>query len=48
VPLDFRPSTFEIEGPLQTPDGRNPVVTTVWMIDTGAASPRLIYTDAKT
>ncbi len=33
---------FEIEGPLSTPDGRDPYVRTVWMLDTGAAAPRLI------
>ena len=33
---------FEVSGPLSSPDGRNPVVTTVWMLDTGAIAPRLI------
>jgi hypothetical protein len=33
---------FEIEGELPSPDGRNPQVRTVWMLDTGATAPRLI------
>ena len=33
---------FQLVGPLPSPDGRNPVVTTVWMLDTGATEPRLI------
>ena len=33
---------FEIEGPMPSPDGRNPEVRTVWMIDQGASAPRLI------
>jgi hypothetical protein len=33
---------FEIVGPLSTPDGRNPSIRVVWLIDTGAEAPRLI------
>ena len=33
---------FEIEGALPSPDGRNPFVRTVWMIDDDATAPRLI------
>ena len=33
---------FEVEGALECPDGRNPIVCSVWMIDVGAMSPRLI------
>ena len=29
-------------GPLRTPDGRNPVIDSVWIIEFGAESPRLI------
>jgi hypothetical protein len=33
---------YEIEGPLCCPDGRSPVVRTVWQIDTDGLAPRLI------
>lgn len=33
---------YIIEGPLETPDGRNPCVRTVWQIDKGSDYPRLI------
>jgi hypothetical protein len=33
---------FEIVGPLSTPDGRNPTIRSVWLIDSGSSSPRLI------
>lgn len=33
---------YEIEGPLSCPDGRLPVVRTVWQIDTDELAPRLI------
>jgi hypothetical protein len=33
---------FEVDGPLPSPDGRNPNVRTVWMLDDGATAPRLI------
>lgn len=33
---------YYVEGPLKTPDGRNPVIRTVWQVDHGATFPRLI------
>jgi len=30
------------DGPLETPDGRTPLVRTVWIIEKGSAGPRLI------
>ncbi len=33
---------YEIDGPLPSPDGRDPVVRVVWMQDIGAIAPRLI------
>ncbi len=33
---------FEIDGPLSSPDGRDPVVRTVWTLDKGETAPRLI------
>jgi hypothetical protein len=33
---------YTVEGWLETPDGRNPSVRTVWTIDTGRQTPRLI------
>jgi hypothetical protein len=33
---------YTITGTLETPDGRNPNVRTVWQIDTGATAPRFI------
>ena len=33
---------YEVEGPLRTPDGRNPLVRTVWQRDLDAPAPRLI------
>jgi hypothetical protein len=33
---------LEIEGPLPSPDGRNPAVRAVWFLDTGTVAPRLI------
>jgi hypothetical protein len=35
-------SVFEVIGQLSTPDGRNPTIKSVWMIDQGADAPRLI------
>jgi hypothetical protein len=32
---------YVVEGPLSTPDGRNPWVRAVWFIDRGAERPRL-------
>ena len=31
-----------VDGLLETPDGRNPVVRTVWIIEIGGTTPRLI------
>jgi len=33
---------YEVEGPLNCPDGRSPVIRTVWQIDTVGLAPRLI------
>ena len=33
---------YYVEGPIETPDGRNPVVRTVWQVDLGSTHPRLI------
>ena len=33
---------YEVDGPLEAPDGRRPVVRTVWQHDFGAPGPRLI------
>lgn len=33
---------YEVRGPLATPDGRNPVVRSVWQYDTGSDAPRLL------
>ncbi len=33
---------FAIDGPLTSPDGRNPIVRAVWMLDTGSTAARLI------
>lgn len=33
---------FVIEGAIETPDGQNPLIRTVWMINYGTDSPRLI------
>ena len=33
---------FEVVGPIQTPDGRNPTISSVWQIDRNALAPRLI------
>ncbi len=35
-------SAFEIDGRLQTPDGRNTAVRTVWQLDAETDAPRLI------
>ena len=34
--------TFEVNGPLSSPDGRNPWVLVVWFIRNGASTPRLV------
>ena len=33
---------YTVDGPIETPDGRNPRVRTVWMIDEGSTTPRLL------
>jgi len=33
---------YAIEGPLQSPDGRNPVVRSVWIVEDVATTPRLV------
>ena len=33
---------YEVEGELETPDGRRPRICTVWQLDTGQSTPRLI------
>ena len=33
---------YEVEGELQTPDGRTPRIRTVWQLDLGMVAPRLI------
>ncbi len=33
---------YEVEGELQAPDGRKPLVRTVWQQDSAASAPRLI------
>ena len=33
---------YLIEGPLVTPDGRNPLLRSVWILETGSNTPRLI------
>lgn len=33
---------YSVDGPLETPDGRNPYVRTVWIIEKLSATPRLI------
>lgn len=32
---------YVVEGPFQTPDGRNPMVRVVWFVERGATTPRL-------
>ena len=33
---------YIVDGILETPDGRNPLVRTVWMVDIGNSAPRFI------
>jgi Domain of unknown function (DUF6883) len=33
---------YEVDGPLTTPDGRGPLVRTVWQLDFGDVAPRLV------
>ena len=33
---------YEVEGPIDAPDGRRPRLCTVWQVDAGEVAPRLI------
>ena len=33
---------YHVDGEMETPDGRNPLVRTVWQIDLGGVDPRFI------
>jgi hypothetical protein len=33
---------YRVDGPLASPDGRNPLVSTVWIISGGETIPRLV------
>jgi hypothetical protein len=33
---------YTVDGPIETPDGRNPRVRTVWMVEEGGTTPRLV------
>jgi hypothetical protein len=33
---------YDVEGPIITPDGRNPNIHTIWQMDRGELAPRLI------
>ncbi|MFN8625546.1 MAG: hypothetical protein U0587_06125 [Candidatus Binatia bacterium] len=33
---------YEVDGPLNTPSGRTPLIRTVWQLDHGEIAPRLI------
>ena len=33
---------YMIDGPLQTPDGRNPSVLAIWFVETGENKPRFV------
>ncbi len=35
-------SRYVIEGDLPTPDGRNPLIRTVWIVETPGDAPRLV------
>ena len=35
-------SRYSIDGILETPDGRHPVVRTVWILNKGSPEPRLV------
>lgn len=35
-------SRYHVDGIIETPDGRNPKIKTVWQVDIGSNSPRLI------
>lgn len=33
---------YAIDGALESPDGRNPLMRTIWMMEKGSSTPRLI------
>ncbi len=33
---------YTVDGPLETPSGRSPLVRTIWIIDRGSEVPRLV------
>ena len=33
---------YRIDGPIESPDGRNPKISVVWQIDWGEVNPRLV------
>ena len=33
---------YSVDGPLRSPDGRNPTVRSVWIVESGSRNPRLI------
>lgn len=35
-------SRYSVEGMLETPDGRQPLVRTIWILDKGSTEPRLV------
>ncbi len=35
-------TTYVVEGPLDTPSGRRPLLRSVWLVETGNIAPRLI------
>jgi len=35
-------TTYLVEGPLQTPSGRNPRLRSIWLVETGKVAPRFI------
>ena len=36
---------YIVDGPLETPGGKTPLVRTVWIIDLGLTTPRLVTAD---
>lgn len=38
----FRATVYTVEGEIESPDGRNPRIRTVWQIDEGATEARFI------
>jgi hypothetical protein len=39
---DVDGTTYLVEGPLETPSGRQPRLRTVWLVETGQLAPRFI------